>query len=502
MIDLIDQDRRRYFDELCVENWKLDNKSRLDHHILSQSSKRFRSSKSSRRTKYCEYDDEDRRSNARIERKEKRFSKNNNHFEQILHSRCCCIKTLSTISCLKLFCSFSTSSSINNLLALFLVIVTFCCQTFSIEYMTHQFLQTFSSTILSIEIFDLDLHISRTTFFSSTTSFIMTNFSSSTISQMMSFSTFDMMTHYFVSMFALESSNALFFTSRNVIEFLKRFEKQCDEHDVFETNKFKKLSRYCEKIIKDFVKFMSKWREQRWLSLCEAIQKEYVKDDVNQLINSRQFLKIFKSKTRVKIDDLRVYSRQFRSVAQNLKRIDKIDEYTMTTWYLQNLSKDVKIKVIKKHDINFFDATTLNFMKCYETIMFLTKTKLTLQQLNSSRNAWGNWSELIDRYKSTFVEIESIKQKTIFVSFVLFATSIINSSLNASSIDSLIKIFEDFRVNSARDMTSNEIKQLIRQKMSDRDHSRFAFAIVTSRIASREYIAITSRAIVSISLSN
>ena len=175
-----------------------------------------------------------------------------------MHSRCCCIKTLFTILCLKLFRFFSTSLSINNLLALFLIIVTFYCQVSSIEYMTHQFLQTFSSTILSIEIFNLDLYISKTTFFSSITNFIMTNFSSSTISQMMFFSIFDIIIHYFVSMFALESSNAFFFTSRNVIEFLKRFEKQCDEHDVFETNKFKKLFRYCEKIIEDFVKFMSK----------------------------------------------------------------------------------------------------------------------------------------------------------------------------------------------------------------------------------------------------
>ena len=220
------------------------------------------------------------------------------------------------------------------------------------------------------------------------------------------------------------------------------------------------------------------------------------------MINSRQFLKIFKNKTRVKIDDFRVYNRQFKSVAQNLKKIDKINEYTMTTWYLQKFSKDVKVKMIKKHDINFSNVITLNFMKCYETIMFLTKTKLTLQQLNSSRNAWDNWNELINRYKNTFVEIESIKQKTIFVFFVFFATSIINSSLNASSINSLIKIFENFRVNSARDMISNEIKQLIRQEMSDRDHFEFASTIVTSRIASREYIAFTSRVIVSINLSN
>ena len=130
---------------------------------------------------------------------------------------------------------------------------------------------------------------------------------------------------------------------------------------------------------------------------------------MNQLINSRQFLKIFKSKTKMNIDNFQIYNRQFKSVAQYLKGIDKINEYTMTTWYLQNFSKNIKIKMIKKHDINFLNVIILKFMKCYETIMFLTKTKLIFQQLNSFHSVWNNWNELINRYKSKFVEIESIK---------------------------------------------------------------------------------------------
>ena len=200
---MIDQNRRRYVNELCVENWKFDKKLRFDHRIFSQNLKRLQNSKLFRDFRYCEYDDENKKSNTKIERKKKRFSKNNNHFEQILHLCYNCIKILFANSCFKLF-YFLTLSSINSLLALFFVIIIFYCQTFSIEYMTHQFLQTFSSTILSIEIFNFDLHISKTIFFSLITNFIMTNFSSSTISQMIFFS---ILTWWLITLFSCLFSN-------------------------------------------------------------------------------------------------------------------------------------------------------------------------------------------------------------------------------------------------------------------------------------------------------
>ena len=65
-----------------------------------------------------------------------------------------------------------------------------------------------------------------------------------------------MATHYVVPMSASGSSGAPHFIDNNVTEFMKRFKEQCDEHEVQESNVFKKLPRYCEKTIGDFVKTM------------------------------------------------------------------------------------------------------------------------------------------------------------------------------------------------------------------------------------------------------
>ena len=81
----------------------------------------------------------------------------------------------------------------------------------------------------------------------------------------------------------------------------------------------------------------------------------------------------------MKINNFRIYNYQLKNVAQNLKKINKTNKYTMTTCYLQNFSKNIKIKIIKKHDIKFSNVIISNFMKYYETIMFLTKTKYIFQ---------------------------------------------------------------------------------------------------------------------------
>ena len=60
------------------------------------------------------------------------------------------------------------------------------------------------------------------------------------------------------------------------------------------------------------------------------MKKKYIKRDVDQQINSRQFLKTFKFITRDDKNDLRVYNRQFRSVIMSLTKIDQFDNYIMT----------------------------------------------------------------------------------------------------------------------------------------------------------------------------
>ena len=51
--------------------------------------------------------------------------------------------------------------------------------------------------------------------------------------------------------------DTLYFNNKNIAKFIKYFKKQSAKHNVIEKSKFVKLFRYCQKIIKNFVKILS-----------------------------------------------------------------------------------------------------------------------------------------------------------------------------------------------------------------------------------------------------
>jgi len=55
-------------------------------------------------------------------------------------------------------------------------------------------------------------------------------------------------------MFATKTLNVSHFDNLNVINFLKRFLNLCDKHKIINVYKIIKLSRYCNKLIENFVK--------------------------------------------------------------------------------------------------------------------------------------------------------------------------------------------------------------------------------------------------------
>ena len=122
--------------------------------------------------------------------------------------------------------------------------------------------------------------------------------------------------------------DALYFDDTNVTEFLERFQKQCQEHYVKISDRFRKLLRYCETLIDNFVKIISAWTLQNWKDLVKFMKKKYKRNDIQQKLNSRYFLKMFKSKPRSNKNDLRSYSRQFRSIVIKLIAKRQLDEYT------------------------------------------------------------------------------------------------------------------------------------------------------------------------------
>ena len=61
---------------------------------------------------------------------------------------------------------------------------------------------------------------------------------------------------YMILIFISDSHDALYFKKKNVTKLFERFDEQYQEHCVNKVDKFRKLLRYCEKMMNNFVKII------------------------------------------------------------------------------------------------------------------------------------------------------------------------------------------------------------------------------------------------------
>ena len=113
---------------------------------------------------------------------------------------------------------------------------------------------------------------------------------------------------YMMFMLVLRFSKTLYFDKYNITKFLERFEKQCDEYEIIEKKRWIKLFRYCVKFIAEFMKIFSSYVDRSWKIFEKKMRKEYKDQNIEQMINSRLFLKKFKNKVR-KNNQMRIYNR-------------------------------------------------------------------------------------------------------------------------------------------------------------------------------------------------
>ncbi len=143
---------------------------------------------------------------------------------------------------------------------------------------------------------------------------------------------------YLTLMSSLETSTVSYFEEKNMIDFLERYEDFCDDYELNQIDRFRKLSRYCNKIIDDNIKIMIKYIDFNWQKLKKIMKKKYKKDDTDQQLNSWIFLKIFKNKSCIMKNDLKLYSQQYKSISHSLIKRKQMNEYIKCCWFVKSLS--------------------------------------------------------------------------------------------------------------------------------------------------------------------
>ena len=138
---------------------------------------------------------------------------------------------------------------------------------------------------------------------------------------------------YMIFMLASKFLRSLHFDEHNITNFFKHFEKQCDKYEIIEKKRWIKFFYYCVKFIAEFMTIFSSYVDRSWEAFEKKMQKEYKDQNIEQMINSRLFLKKFKNKVR-KNNQMRIYSRHFKNILIKLIKWRQLNIYTQCSWYL------------------------------------------------------------------------------------------------------------------------------------------------------------------------
>ena len=172
------------------------------------------------------------------------------------------------------------------------------------------------------------------------------------------------------------------------------------------------------------MKIFSSYIDRNWKTFEKKMRKEYKNQDIEQMINSRLFLKKFKNKVR-KNNQTRIYSRQFKNISIKLIKWRQLNIYPQCFWYLQRLSNSYRIKLIRKHNFNFSDSNIIIFEFIYKTIIVIININDALQELNvlSSKKNKNNIDKLINLIKTDQKTNNFFNFETAFAPSILSTTS-------------------------------------------------------------------------------
>ncbi len=236
---------------------------------------------------------------------------------------------------------------------------------------------------------------------------------------------------YLTLMSSLETSKVLYFEEKNMTDFLERYEDFCDDYELNQIDRFCKLSRYCNKIIDNSIKTMIKYINFNWQELKKMIKKKYEKDDTDQQLNSRIFLKIFKNKSCIMKNDLKLYSQQYKSISHSLIKREQMNEYIRCCWFVKSLSSILSEKIVRKCALNSEDFSFMNFKKASDVIViYCNSVKALLKFLIMIKN-FNDLSKLMNEYQ--------IKRSTMLDKFF---DSLIVTQLSNTIMNEMINKFE------------------------------------------------------------
>ena len=184
---------------------------------------------------------------------------------------------------------------------------------------------------------------------------------------------------------------APFFDGQNITNFLDRYSQLCADYRLSESEKIYRLPWYCEFFTGNYIKILIKGAD--WATVRSKLRREYKDNDLDQLMNSREFLEALKKKSRSEDDDLMQYCHMFASISRNLVLRRRLDLYTQCQWFLQGLPERVAMEIFYRYDIDLEDDDGLDFGDLLEKALVLVRRRKYLADFIREKE-----TDLVNKY--------------------------------------------------------------------------------------------------------
>ena len=181
------------------------------------------------------------------------------------------------------------------------------------------------------------------------------------------------MTHFPIVMPYPGAPAAPFFDGQNITHFLDLYDQLCSDYRLSESEKIYRLPWYCEFFIGRYIRILIK--DADWTAAREILRREYKDNDLDQLMNSREFLEALKKKPCSEDDDLIQYCYMFASISKDLVSRKRLDLYTQCQWFLQGLPGGIVIEIFYRYKIDLEDDDDLDFGDLLEKVLVLVKRR-------------------------------------------------------------------------------------------------------------------------------
>ena len=184
---------------------------------------------------------------------------------------------------------------------------------------------------------------------------------------------------------------APFFDGQNITHFLDLYSQLCSDYRLSESEKIIRLPWYCEFFTGNYIKILIRGAD--WTAVRAILRREYKKNDLDQLINSREFLEALKKKARFEDDDLMHYCQLFTSISRELVLRTRLDLYPQYRWFLQGLPERVVMEIFHRHDIDLEDNDNLDFEDLLEKALVIVKRRKFLADFIQDKE-----TDLVNKY--------------------------------------------------------------------------------------------------------